>query len=162
MAWRPSPRYTCSTLRQPARFTQSLRGVSPRSGRAHRLHRRTRLRGLRVRLEITFDLRPTARHGVRRVAARPRLHGPATGYECCSAHGLPPCSKPGTAIPSLSLSSKEGTSYERLPASPARARAGDPHPAPLSPLPFDPHRGRPGWAVLSRMFCNDTHKAVRF
>ena len=91
-----------------------------------------------------------------------RLQGPATGYECCSAHGLTPCRNPSAEIPTVSRSPEEVTSYERLPASPARARTRDPHPAPLSPLPFDPHRGGPGWAVLSRMFCNDAHEAVRF
>ena len=72
MVCHPPPRHTRSTPRRPARFTQSLCGVSPLSGRSHRLHRRTRLRGLLVPMETTFDLRHTARHGVRRVAARPR------------------------------------------------------------------------------------------
>ena len=42
------------------------------SGRAHRLQRRTRLRGLLVPMDTTCDLQHTASHCVRRVAARPR------------------------------------------------------------------------------------------
>src|SRR2546430_15589871 len=77
-----------------------------------------------------------------------RLHGPATWDWPSSANGLTPCRNHVSEIPTVAISTEEVTSYERLPASPARARAGDTRPAPMSPLPFDHHRCGPVWALL--------------